>query len=63
MLAELRQLARQHSFELVQVEIDGDAALERRYGEFIPVLVAADDAREICHYHLDRDAFIASLEA
>jgi len=63
MLGELQHLAARYPFELEQVEIDGNAALEQRYGEYIPVLIAAEDGREICHYHLDRDAFIASLGA
>jgi len=63
MLAELQRLATHYPFELEQVEIDGNADLEQRYGEYIPVLTSAEDGREICHYHLDQAAFLASLEA
>ncbi len=62
MLAELHMLAADYPFELKQVEIDGNSALEQRYGEFIPVLIAEDSGQEICHYHLDRQRFIASLD-
>ena len=38
-----------------EVDVDADPALEDRYGELVPVLVAPD-GREICHYFLDDSA-------
>ena len=49
-----------YGFEVVFVDIEGDAALERRFGERIPVLMLGD--REICHYFLDETALAAALE-
>lgn len=36
-------------------DVDADAALVRRYGTRVPVLVG-DDGTEICHYFLDAAA-------
>ena len=51
MIAGLRELQAGSHFELEIVDVDSDAALEARYGEFVPVLAGAGG--EICHYHLD----------
>jgi Glutaredoxin-like domain (DUF836) len=60
MLQELRLMQVRFSFELQVVDVDGDVALEERYGEWVPVLLAGD--REICHYHLDRSALETYLK-
>lgn len=51
MINGLRELQAGGGFELKIVDVDSDPALEARYGELVPALVAADG--EICHYHLD----------
>jgi len=61
MLVALQKLACQYDFGLKQVDIEGNADLEQRYGEYIPVLIAADSGTEICHYHLESRRFIDSL--
>ena len=45
-----------------EVDVDADAALEHRYGELVPVLVAPDGS-EICHYFLDVAALSRTLGA
>jgi glutaredoxin len=57
-LAELRQ---EHGFELEEVDIDGDPALEARYREWLPV-VEIDGERAFV-YHLDRAAFLRRIGA
>jgi hypothetical protein len=54
MLEQLRRMQALLAFELEVVDVDGDASLESRYGELVPVLL--DGEWEICHYHLDRKA-------
>ena len=51
MIAGLRRLQAHCAFELDVVDVDDNAELEARYGERVPVLVAA--GVELCHYHLD----------
>jgi glutaredoxin len=57
-LAELRQ---EHDFELEEVDIGGDAELEARYREWLPV-VEIDGERAFV-YHLDRAAFLRRIGA
>lgn len=47
-------------FELKFVDIDTDKQLVERYGEKVPVLLAAK--QEICHYFLDKQALIEYFE-
>jgi hypothetical protein len=47
-------------FTLELVDVDRDAALERKYGELVPLL-AGPDGREICHYFLDVRALAERL--
>lgn len=51
MIAGLRALQAAVPFEFEVIDVDGDAALELRYGELVPVLAAG--GIELCHYHLD----------
>jgi hypothetical protein len=46
-------------FELAVVDVDTDDALERRFGERVPVLTHGE--RELCHYHLDAPGLTAYL--
>jgi glutaredoxin len=55
-LAELR---REHEFELREVDIGGDAELEARYREWLPV-VEIDGERAFVYY-LDTAAFLRQL--
>jgi len=51
MLAALEALRGEFSFILEVFDVDADAALEAKYDELVPVLVA--NGEELCHYFLD----------
>ncbi len=51
MLAALNALRAGIDFAVDVVDVDGDAALEQRFGTLVPVLMHA--GTELCHYHLD----------
>jgi hypothetical protein len=51
----LERLQPELCFTFAVVDVDLDPALERRYGELVPVL-EGPDGREICHYFLDLEA-------
>ncbi len=51
MLAALNALRAGFDFAVDVVDVDGDAALEQRFGTLVPVLMHA--GTELCHYHLD----------
>ncbi|CAG2149865.1 hypothetical protein LMG31506_04115 [Cupriavidus yeoncheonensis] len=61
----LEPLRREFPFVLHEVDVDTDPDLESRFGERVPVLVAAgpeggpEGPRELCHYFLD----VASVRA
>jgi len=54
MRAGLEPLLAGSRARLEQVDVDGDPALEARWGDKVPVLLAGD--RELCHHRLDRAA-------
>jgi hypothetical protein len=56
MLAAVGPLAAARGASVVVVDVDSDPALERAYGELVPVLFAGDarNGVELCHYRLDR---------
>jgi hypothetical protein len=51
MLAALATLRGEFKFAVDVVDVDGDAALEQRFGTLVPLLMHA--GTELCHYHLD----------
>jgi hypothetical protein len=55
------QLRAEHEFELQEVDIGGDAELEARYREWLPV-VEIDGERAFV-YHLDPAAFLRRVGA
>ncbi len=57
--ATLDELGDELEFELSEVDVTGDAALEERYREWLPV-VEVDGKREFV-YFVDRDAFARRL--
>jgi hypothetical protein len=59
MIAALSALQGRFGFELRVVDVDGDPALERRYGEHVPLLAHA--GRELCRHVLDAAAVTAYL--
>jgi hypothetical protein len=59
MLLGLESLRGEFAFTVTTVDVDGDPALEARFGEWVPVLMAGD--RELCHYFLDVAAVRAYL--
>ena len=60
MQAGLEPLARAFGAEVEIVDVDADPVLEKRYGEFVPVLLHGEC--ELCHYFLDEPAVRAYLE-
>ena len=54
MRAALAPLAARHAATVIELDVDADAALERRWGELVPVLLLGGaDGVELCHYTLD----------
>ncbi|TVO53319.1 glutaredoxin family protein [Denitromonas halophila] len=60
MLAAAKSLTDAAGAEIEVVDVDSDPALEARWGELVPVLLAID-GQELCHYHLDEAALRAYL--
>ncbi len=60
LLKQLRSWQARYPLRIRTIDIDQDPALEHRYGEWVPVLVDAND-NEICHYFLDETALTAHL--
>jgi len=54
MRAALVPLAAAAGASVEEIDVDGDPALETRWGEKVPVLLAGE--RELCHYRLDAAA-------
>jgi len=44
---------------VLEIDVDADAALEARWGAWVPVLLA--EGREVCHHRLDTRALDAIL--
>ncbi len=57
MRQQLEALQQQHDFLLNVVDIDADSYLHLRYGDRVPVLVAAEE-QEICHYRLNEEVLL-----
>ena len=51
MITGLQPLQARFHFGLEVVDVDADAALEKRYGQDVPVLLHG--SRELCHHRLD----------
>ena len=59
---DMRTALAKHAPEVavLEIEVDADPALEARWGDLVPVLLA--DGHEVCHYRLDTrelDAILA----
>lgn len=61
MLAALDSLRGEFGVTVDVVDVDGDAALEQRFGTRVPVLMHC--GTELCHYHLDAAKVRSYLEA
>ena len=59
--AKLLELRDELGFELVEIAIDGDAELESRYRELIPVVEI--DGERICTYYVQPEPFRRRLAA
>ena len=59
MRAALLPLARAAGMGVREVDVDSDPALEARWGDAVPVLLAGE--RELCRYRIDRAAVAAFL--
>jgi hypothetical protein len=57
----LGKVREEHPFELVEVDIGGDAELEARYREWLPVVEL--DGERLFTYHVHRDALLRRLRA
>jgi hypothetical protein len=55
----LSPLAAMFGWAVDEIDIDADAALEKRWGEAVPVLVAGE--RELCRYRIDAAAVTAFI--
>lgn len=60
MKAQLQPWQQEFGFTLEVLDVDADEALEARYNELVPVLLAGET--EICHWHLDEKKLRAYLE-
>ena len=60
-LAQLRALRDELSFELEEVAVDGDPALEARYREWLPVVEL--DGERLFTYYVHEDALRRRLAA
>jgi len=60
MLAALEPMREEFGLAIDVVDVDGDAALEQRLGNLVPVLMHA--GIELCHYHLDGPKVRAYLD-
>jgi hypothetical protein len=56
-------IAMRHDVAVMEVDVDGEPALDAAFGERVPVLLlgAPTDGIELCHFHLDADAVEAAL--
>jgi glutaredoxin len=59
--AKLAELRDELGFELVEITIDGDAELESRYRELIPVVEI--DGESVCTYYVQPEPFRRKLAA
>jgi len=59
MLEHLRLLKDEYDFEVIEIDINGNSDLEKRYGLKVPVLICQE--QEICHYSLDVKKFRAIM--
>jgi len=60
MRAAVQPLASKAGLTVDEIDVDADPALEARWGEMVPVLLAGN--RELCHHRFDRAAFAAYLD-
>ncbi|HET9045928.1 MAG TPA: glutaredoxin family protein [Casimicrobiaceae bacterium] len=63
MEAALRPFVARHGVGLTVIDVDAYPALEARYGERVPVLIAGapESGVELCYYVLDTDAVDRAL--
>ncbi len=61
MRAAVAPLASRFGWQIHEIDIDADAALEKRWSDRVPVLLAGD--RELCHYWIDETSVTAFLSA
>jgi hypothetical protein len=59
MRAEVAPLAAAAAVAVDEIDVDGDPALEARWGDRVPVLLAGD--RELFHYCVDRTVLTTYL--
>ena len=58
----LAPLAARAGARVVEVDVDGDAALEAKFGDRVPVLLQGDvNGTELCHFTFDRQRVMRAL--
>jgi hypothetical protein len=64
MLDAVRPLAAKRGATVAVVDVDTEPALERAFGDRVPVLFAGDPSggAELCHFRLDRARVEAALD-
>jgi len=63
MRAALAPLAARHGLRVDEFDVDGDAELETRWGDYVPVLLLGGrEGVELCHYALDAAKVAAALD-
>jgi thiol-disulfide isomerase/thioredoxin len=58
--AALAPIAERYGVPVDVIDVDSDPALDDRYGERVPVVLAGET--ELCHYRLDVARVIAALD-
>lgn len=58
---ELKPFQDEYGFGLDVFDVDDDPALEEKYNELVPVLLAGD--KEICYWYLDEEKLRQVLES
>jgi glutaredoxin len=58
--AALAPIAERYGVPVDVIDVDSDPALDDRYGERVPVVLAGET--ELCHYRLDAARVIAALD-
>ena len=62
MRAVLTPIAARYGARIVEIDVDAVPALEARWGDLVPVLLAGgEDGFELCHYTLDAARVEAEL--
>lgn len=59
LLQQLYGLQQEHSFRIIEVDVDSSPQLVERYGTQVPVVTCGEE--QLCHYFLDQAAILRVL--